>query len=159
MIEALQPSRPRRSVNLTPLIDVVFILLMFFMLTSTFSQWRSVELLSPAASQAPVAQTPQLVLLAENGSLSFSQTDIVIPHYSELASDKLAALETGRPLLIVPAAEATVQDMISTLEGLQALGFSQAALGQVAGSGLPTADASRAEGAGVHATSNSTATD
>lgn len=130
MIEALQPSRPRRSVNLTPLIDVVFILLMFFMLTSTFSQWRSIELLTPVASQAPAAQTPQLVLLAENGSLNFSQTDILIPHYRELTSDKLAALNTDRPLLIIPAAEAMVQDMISTLERLQALGFTQAALGQ-----------------------------
>lgn len=39
-------SRPRRraKVSLTPLIDVVFILLVFFMLASSFLDWRSIAL-------------------------------------------------------------------------------------------------------------------
>ncbi|MEP3675344.1 biopolymer transporter ExbD [Sulfitobacter sp.] len=34
----------RRAVSMTPLIDVVFLLLLFFMLTSTFSNFGEVEL-------------------------------------------------------------------------------------------------------------------
>lgn len=48
----------RRAVSMTPLIDVVFLLLLFFMLTSTFSTFGEIEL-SPArqggaASAAPI---------------------------------------------------------------------------------------------------------
>ncbi|OOC09384.1 ExbD/TolR family protein, partial [Thioalkalivibrio halophilus] len=42
----LDTGRPRRRnlISLTPLIDVVFILLVFFMLASSFLDWRAVEL-------------------------------------------------------------------------------------------------------------------
>lgn len=36
----------RQAISLTPLIDVVFILLLFFMLSSSFTQWRQVQLSS-----------------------------------------------------------------------------------------------------------------
>lgn len=36
--------RRRALISLTPLIDVVFILLIFFMLASSFLDWRSIEL-------------------------------------------------------------------------------------------------------------------
>lgn len=39
-------NRPRRrpSINLTPLVDVVFILLVFFMLAFSFMEWRAIDL-------------------------------------------------------------------------------------------------------------------
>lgn len=43
MILPVVSSRKKKLITLTPLIDVVFILLLFFMLSSSFIQWRSVE--------------------------------------------------------------------------------------------------------------------
>ncbi len=43
----------RRSVSLTPLIDVIFLLLLFFMLSSTFSKHGEIELRQAAAGGAP----------------------------------------------------------------------------------------------------------
>jgi biopolymer transport protein ExbD len=46
----LQFTRPRKRralVSLTPLIDVVFILLVFFMLVSQFADWRTIRLDAP----------------------------------------------------------------------------------------------------------------
>src|SRR3546814_1065083 len=42
--------RRRASISLTPLIDVVFILLIFFMLASSFLDERAIEIDSPAAA-------------------------------------------------------------------------------------------------------------
>lgn len=39
----------RKGISLTPLIDIVFILLTFFMLTSTFTRWKAVALRFPVA--------------------------------------------------------------------------------------------------------------
>ena len=41
-------SRRRALIGLTPLIDVVFILLVFFMLASSFLDWRAIDLTAPA---------------------------------------------------------------------------------------------------------------
>lgn len=46
----LQARRTRRTISLTPLIDVVFILLLFFLVASRFDQWRALPLNAPTAA-------------------------------------------------------------------------------------------------------------
>ncbi len=53
-------TRKPAKISLTPLIDVVFILLLFFMLTSNFMQWRQMDLPIPTASEQP-AEKPEVV--------------------------------------------------------------------------------------------------
>lgn len=45
--------RRKHSISLTPLIDVVFILLVFFMLASSLMDWRSIELATGSAPADP----------------------------------------------------------------------------------------------------------
>ena len=51
----LNLSQPKRknAISLTPLIDVVFILLLFFMLTSSFVPWRIVDTPLSVSSENP----------------------------------------------------------------------------------------------------------
>ncbi|RBO80199.1 ExbD/TolR family protein [Marinomonas aquiplantarum] len=51
-LKLTQPKR-KNAISLTPLIDVVFILLLFFMLTSSFVPWRIVDTPLSVASDAP----------------------------------------------------------------------------------------------------------
>lgn len=76
----------RRALSMTSLIDVIFLLLLFFMLSSTFSKFSEVELLSAGAGQSEAsAQAPVFVRLEpENLSLNGH------PHGLE---DLLAGLE------------------------------------------------------------------
>ena len=54
-------SRARRRLSMTSLIDVILLLLLFFMLTSTFSKFAEVELTAGAAGPGPQAgQVPPL---------------------------------------------------------------------------------------------------
>ncbi len=43
MISIETPLARRKRIPLTPLIDVIFILIMFFLLSSTFGVWRPLE--------------------------------------------------------------------------------------------------------------------
>ena len=45
-----EPIRKRGMASLTPLIDVVFLLLIFFMLTTSFLQEQSLSVVTPAPS-------------------------------------------------------------------------------------------------------------
>lgn len=53
----LEQPRRKQLISLTPLIDVVFILLLFFMLTSSFVAWRTVD--TPLAAPKPEQLTEQ----------------------------------------------------------------------------------------------------
>lgn len=65
-----EEARPQ-LITLTPLIDVVFILLIFFMLASSFLDWRGVDLrLSTPGGGAPSAENSLLVQIKSDGSLS-----------------------------------------------------------------------------------------
>ena len=79
--------RRRRAISLTALIDVVFILLLFFMLTSTFTHWKAIELEAPQASvQLNSPSEVELLRLGSNGALAFHATDIRLASVDELNS-------------------------------------------------------------------------
>lgn len=46
----------RRSLSMTPLIDVIFLLLLFFMLSSTFSTFGEIELSQATAGAVPAGE-------------------------------------------------------------------------------------------------------
>ncbi|NBT28811.1 MAG: biopolymer transporter ExbD [Gammaproteobacteria bacterium] len=46
------------SINLTPLIDIVFLLLIFFMVSTTFDKETKLEIALPEASSAPASEMP-----------------------------------------------------------------------------------------------------
>ena len=118
----------RRPISLTPLIDVVFILLMFFMLTSTFTRWKAVDLRLPITSSDASPKKPQALLLHTDGSLSLRGRSFQLPD-PDAGAALSAALDPTRPVVMFPEADTRVQTIISTFEGLLAAGVSDAVLG------------------------------
>ena len=118
----------RRPISLTPLIDVVFILLMFFMLTSTFTRWKAVDLRLPIASSDASPKKPQVLLLHTDGSLSLRgrSFQLLDPNAEATLS---TALDPIRPVVVFPEADTRVQTIISTFEGLTTAGVSGVVLG------------------------------
>lgn len=130
MDSALLLPRRRRGIGLTALIDVVFILLMFFMLTSTFTQWKAVDFKSPVASNDADAGDPQLVILSESGSLALRGSAFSVGSYQELGPQHLTAFDSNSPVVVLPEAGSSVQDIVATIEGLQSIGLSAVTLGK-----------------------------
>lgn len=60
----LEAPAPRKQlISMTPLIDVVFILLLFFMLSSTFVKTRQLEIKAAGASSSQLQSQVQKILL------------------------------------------------------------------------------------------------
>ena len=57
----------RRRLALTPLIDVTFLLLLFFILSSTFARFGEVELAVGVAGASTSTDTPVFLRLSETG--------------------------------------------------------------------------------------------
>ncbi|MEQ8449344.1 MAG: biopolymer transporter ExbD [Nitratireductor sp.] len=55
--------RPRRPVSVTSLIDVIFLLLLFFMLTSTFAKFSEVEITGGRGGATAAGAPPDIIVL------------------------------------------------------------------------------------------------
>lgn len=84
-----RPARNRRAVDVivdvTPLIDVVFLLLIFFMITSTFVNSPGIEVELPKASNSDNSLQPQDIVIAIS-----SEGDIIYEH-KQVSLDELSA--------------------------------------------------------------------
>ena len=118
----------RRPISLTPLIDVVFILLMFFMLTSTFTRWKAVDLRLPVAGSDAGSKKSQALLLHTDGSLSLRGRPFQLSD-PDVEAAFSAALDPARPVVVFPEADTRVQTIISTFERLAGADVSGTVLG------------------------------
>ena len=85
-----RPKRPTLSIDMAPLIDVVFLLLIFFMLTSSFVPPAVPLTLPKASSGAPSEAAKVIVSLDQNGQISISEKTIADAEFESVLS---AALE------------------------------------------------------------------
>ena len=111
--------KQRRGPDLTPVMDVVFILVVFFMVVSTFSDTlvKPMQVSLPGSEAATAApDTARLTLTAAGLQLD----DQPVPHH-ELAA-RLATLG-GRPLAIVASSDAPYQMLVDALDAAQAAGL------------------------------------
>jgi len=114
------PTGPRRSViSLTPLIDVVFILLVFFMLASSFLDWRKLSLDTAAAGAPAPAEEKPFVLQIEGDELRFNGEGITLQASIEAARARRPA---DQPVSLQPMGGTRVQSVVRVLDALNAAG-------------------------------------
>ena len=120
-------ARRRALISLTPLIDVVFILLVFFMLASSFLDWRAIDLTVPA--KASGAGRMEGALLVEIRSDGLRLAGEALPERALLQRVTARLLETpGQKVLVRPAAGVALQDTVRLLDGLAAAGVTELSL-------------------------------
>lgn len=128
-LDVALPAR-RRAISLTPLIDVVFILLLFFMLSSTFLQWRQIDLSTSGGTAAEEREVRRLHLFSEDGRFELNGHQ-----YSSDDAAALAQLVASAPgdlyaLSVEPGI--TTQAMIRLLDALKAAGATHVSLTEAA---------------------------
>ena len=116
--------RARRRPNLTPMIDVVFLLLIFFMLASRFGVDRALPL-AAAGSAGEYSGPPRLVELTPTG-LSLNG----IPVTSDGLADALAPLmQSPDDVIILRARDgADLQALVAVMDRLGTAGLARLVL-------------------------------
>ncbi|MGC1479688.1 MAG: biopolymer transporter ExbD [Chthoniobacterales bacterium] len=78
-----RPKRPSHAIDMAPLIDVVFLLLIFFMLTSAFRE-PSLPLNLPSATGSPETPTEALVISVDAaGTIAIADRAVTLDAFSE----------------------------------------------------------------------------
>lgn len=111
-------SKKRNLISLTPLIDVVFILLVFFMLVTDFAKFSIVTLnVAQNETVTAIPQTSSVVRISGNGELRFDGREINFSELVELANRKLAA-NHRHVFFIHPENDTLLQDTVFVLDEL-----------------------------------------
>lgn len=116
--------RPRRRPSLTPMIDVVFLLLVFFMLAARFGQPQGLPL-TLAGGGGDYTGPPRLIEVLPEG-----QRLNGIALTPEALGAELARLtETPGDVIVLRARDgASLQRLVAVMDDLRAAGFSNLAL-------------------------------
>ncbi len=120
-------SRDEDGINLTPLIDVVFLLLIFFMVSTTFTKETHLNVDLPEASGELSADDSEQIeiLINADGSYAVNGQALVNKKLATLkaALEKTAAGETDMPLVITADANTPHQAVVTAMDAAGQLGF------------------------------------
>lgn len=115
------------SVNLTPLIDVVFLLLIFFMVSTTFTRETQLSVdLPEATGQAREAADKEIELLIdEAGQIRVNGQRLVDDRMRTLqaAIYKISAGDTTLPMLITADAQTPHHAVVRAMDAAGQMGF------------------------------------
>ena len=119
--------REEVSVNLTPLIDVVFLLLIFFMVSTTFTRETQLSIdLPEATGQTREVEEGEIeILIDESGQYRVNGRGLVDQRIRTLqaAIYKISAGDTTMPLIITADAQTAHQSVVRAMDAAGKMGF------------------------------------
>ncbi|MEI6738274.1 MAG: biopolymer transporter ExbD [Pseudomonadota bacterium] len=115
------------EINLIPLIDVLLVIIIFLMLTTTYAKFSGIEINLPTADASKQAEQPNEIHVAVTATGQVSINKSPLPNADVLAiSEALRrAAGSGRdPLIVINAdAKATHQSVVDIMQAAQTAGY------------------------------------
>ena len=109
------------SVDISPLIDVVFILLIFFIVTTTFVEESGLAVNKPEAASASQEESETLVFeVTEKGNILHEGREIGVRGIRPLVQDKLR--EDDAPVIVKAEEKARTELMIRVVDEIKLAG-------------------------------------
>ena len=121
-------TREDPEINLIPLIDVSLLLVIFFMLSSTFMQEGRLKIELPQASLVPTGKQksdPIVVSVTQSGSYRVNDRELInsSPDTLRAAILEVAGSDRNKPVTLRADGRATHQSVVSAMDVLGKLGF------------------------------------
>ena len=115
------------DVNITPLIDVVFLLLIFFMVSTTFERESEIEIMLPEAT-ASAKTTDEFVMqvtIDEEGTYYVNHQRVINTKLDTLmkAMKEVAGDRKDPPIILSADAKTPHQSVITVMDAARKLGF------------------------------------
>ena len=126
-------TRDEPEINLIPFIDVLLVILIFLMLTTTYSKFTELQLTLPVADAEQQRDHPKeiIVAVAADGRYAVNKAGIDGgPSVDALASALRAAAQTGpagNDSIVIISADATAphQSVVTVMEAARRVGLTQ----------------------------------
>src|SRR3954467_15235590 len=117
------------EINLVPLIDVMMVILIFLMITTTYNKYTELQINLPTAdADKQVERTNEVAVLVNAQGQYVINRRAVIFHTGEQLADELkrAAAAAKEPVVVISAdATATHQAVVRVMEAARVAGLTQ----------------------------------
>lgn len=115
------------EINLVPLIDVILVLIIFFVVTTTFDSRSVLRLELPRATGEPVtnARDPLVVLVNAEGRYFVGEREVLRSDVESLKATigEVAGPDRDRPVMLRADARTPYQAVVTVYDALGQLGF------------------------------------
>jgi biopolymer transport protein ExbD len=113
------------EINITPMLDIVFIMLIFFIVTTSFVKEQGLEVSRP--SNAPPKEIKQkkgpIVVKIDASSLISVKGRILEPRAVQANLEREKAEKPDAPLIVAAHPEADTEALVTILDAAQAVGI------------------------------------
>src|SRR3954466_13749048 len=117
------------EINLVPLIDVMMVILIFLMITTTYSKYTELQITLPTAeAEKQLERSNEIpILVNAQGQYVINRTPVVYRSVEQLADELRRAGGTLKdPIVVISAdAGATHQSVVRVMEAARTAGLSQ----------------------------------
>jgi biopolymer transport protein ExbD len=117
------------EINLVPMIDVMLVILIFLMITTTYSKYTELQINLPTANAEKQLERPNevTVLVNAQGQYVVNRAPVAFRSIEQLADElKRAAAAMKEPVVVISAdATATHQAVVRVMEASRLAGLSQ----------------------------------
>ena len=113
------------SIEITPLIDIVFLLVIFFVVTSKIetNQYLTLDLPESESFSSSLANKSQNIILLESGVLVINNQEFSITEIDIFMAGVAATFSESEVVVLSIESKAYHEWVISLMDGLQQLGF------------------------------------
>lgn len=124
-------SREEPEINFIPLIDLLLVILIFLMVTTTYSKYAELQINLPEATAEKTAERPQLINVGvdANSKYAINNAPIAVANVESLANSLREAATAGNmkdPVIAIGAdAGATHQAVINVMEAARLVGYTK----------------------------------
>ncbi len=113
------------EINITPMLDIVFIMLIFFIVTTSFVKEKGLEISRP--SNVPPKEIKQdkgpIVVKINSGSLISVKGRILEPQAVRANLERERAEKPAAPLIVAAHPEADTEALVTILDAARAVGI------------------------------------
>ena len=113
------------SIEITPLIDIVFLLVIFFVVTSKIetNQYLTLDLPQTESFSSFVSNNAQNIILLDSGKLIVNDQEFSITEIDVLMTGVSLSFSKSEVVILSIASKAYHNWVITLMDGLQQLGF------------------------------------
>ena len=113
------------EINITPMLDIVFIMLIFFIVTTSFVKEKGLEVSRPSNTppkEVEVQKTP-IVVRIDSSSLISIQGRTLEPRAVQANLERQKAEKPESPLIIAAHPDADTESLVTVLNAARAVGI------------------------------------
>ncbi|MCA2999607.1 MAG: biopolymer transporter ExbD [Rhodocyclaceae bacterium] len=124
-------AREEPEINFIPLIDLLLVILIFVMVTTTYSKYAELQINLPEASAEKAPDRPQVLNIAVDANGKYAINNVAtsfngIPAFANALREAAAAGQMKDPVIAIGAdAGATHQAVVNVMEAARVVGFTK----------------------------------